>query len=397
MSPLKGQAKAFWVVCFAVLFATAPWLAGSAVAEGVSAKWQLGPSQKALLGTLTQAGFISGTLIYAMAGWADRYSARMVFVVSALLGAAFNAGFAFAPGYVPALAFRFFTGITLAGVYPVGMKIIASWFSTGLGYRLGVMVGALTAGTSLPFLLKAGQWGLSWRGVVLGASAAAAVAALAVLALVRDGPLLPRAAKFEPAMMWKVFAHRRFRRVALGYFGHMWELYAFWALGGYYLSAALGESPLAVRVPLIAFLVIAVGALGCALGGLISRRFGELGVARAALLGSALCCGLSPLVAGAAPALVVVFALAWGVLVVADSPQFSALASQNCPPEHTGTALTVQNGVGFLVSIVSMQLAPLLAETLGWAAVFAVLAPGPLLGLLALRGLEEPPRARISA
>jgi MFS family permease len=299
-----------------------------------------------------------------------------VFFASAIAGAAFNAGFAFAAdGLGLGLTLRLLTGVTLAGVYPVGMKIIATWFRTGLGWRLGVMVGALTLGTASPYLLRALGADLDWRTPVGIASAMACVGGAMIVTLVGDGPHLGRRASFEPRMLVDVFRDRAFRYTALGYFGHMWELYAFWSLVSAYLaSAGIG------RVAVVAFATIGAGAIGCAVGGWVSRRVGERRVALVALCVSGVACALSGFAHGLPEPLLIAFVMVWGVFVVADSPQFSALAARYCPAQYTGTALTVQNGVGFAVTLGSIQLVPVLAGPLGWQWAFVVLAVGPAFG-----------------
>jgi MFS family permease len=259
------------------------------------------------------------------------------------------------------------------------MKIVASWFQTGLGWRLGVMVGALTVGTATPYLLRAVGADLGWRGPVALASALAVGGGVLILVAVGDGPHLRGRAAFDPRMMAAVFRDRRFRLTAFGYFGHMWELYAFWSLVGSYLADA-GVA----RVPVIAFATIAAGAAGCAIGGWISRRTGERRVALVALVVSGTMCALSGFAHGASEPVLIAFVVVWGIFVVADSPQFSALAARYCPREYTGTALTVQNGVGFAITLGSIQLVPILASDVGWRWAFAILAIGPAFGALSM-------------
>tara|TARA_R110002096_G_scaffold171490_1_gene344363 strand:- start:48332 stop:49513 length:1182 start_codon:yes stop_codon:yes gene_type:complete len=378
------------VLSVAVLLATAPWLAGSAVSDALALRWQLSSAGVVWLTIATQLGFIAGTLFYSLTNLADQYSPRWVFIVSASIGALFNLGFAYlSDSFFVACCFRFATGLTLAGVYPVGMKIVASWFRGGLGFGLSVMVGALTIGTSLPFLLRALGTSLPWQSTVALASASAFVGAVLVLIGVRDGPYLPATAEFDASMIWKVFRIRSFRLAAFGYFGHMWELYAFWAM----LTAYVAKAPALQSSPQVAailvFAAIALGSVGCVLGGLASRRYGPRRIAMVALVLSFACCALSGFAFPLPMPLLAAFLIVWGMAVVADSPQFSALAVQTCPPEYVGTALTVQNGVGFAITIASIQLLPVVASSVGWQWTFLVLAPGPLLGVWAIRDLES--------
>lgn len=386
LHPTKRDAwRTIFVLSAAVLLATAPWLAGSAVADSLASKWQLSPGRVAWLTISTQLGFIVGTLLYAISNVADRYSPRWVFVVSALGGAVFNLGFAYlSEGFVSASCFRFATGLTLAGVYPVGMKIVTSWFRSALGLGLSIMVAALTLGSSMPFLVRATGTQLPWQSTVAIASAAAVAGSLLVALGVRDGPYLAAKARFDASMIWKIFGNRSFRLSSLGYFGHMWELYAFWTLIGAYLNRApaLSGTAIELRAPL-AFLTIAVGAFGCVGGGFLSRRVGPRRVALWALLLSSSCCVLSGLAFDLSLPWLAVFVLVWGVVVVADSPQFSTLAAQTCPKEYVGTALTIQNGIGFAITVASIQLLSLLAGDAGWQWAFLLLAPGPILGAVA--------------
>jgi MFS family permease len=375
--------RAFWLICCAVLLATATWFAGTAATPNLIPLWGLSDGQAAVLTSSVQLGFVVGTLLYAMLNLADRFNTRRVFFVSALLAALFNAAFAtLSDGVVSASIYRFLTGVMLAGVYPVGMKLVASWFDRGLGWRLGVMVGALVLGTALPFAFRLIPGDLDWRMLALVASAASLTGGLMVRYLIGDGPHLRHAAPFDVHAMFRVFKHRAFRDNSFGYFGHMWELYAYYSLVIFYLQAALLRQGTvsADRLALLTFFIGGAGTLGCVIGGRISRHIGERRVALWALLASASACLLSGFAFYWPSWLLVPFLILWGAVVVADSPQFSALATRYCPPEYTGTALTVQNGVGFAITIIAIQLLPELARWVGWQGVFLFLAPGPLLG-----------------
>lgn len=388
---MAASTRALAIVSLGVLLASSTWFTGTAAARELIGIWSLTAGEAALLTNATQLGFILGTLIYALANLADRFEARRVFALSALAGAACNLGFAYvADDLYVALGFRLLTGITLAGVYPVGMKIVASWFASGLGWRLGVLVGCLTLGTAFPYAITALDVGLDWRALAGVASIAATIAALLVRFAIDEGPLLRTRARLDLGMALAVFRHPPFRATAFGYFGHMWELYALWSLSGFWLAECLSEQATwADRIPLLTFATVAIGALGCAIGGLASRRIGERNVAMIALIGSALCCLGSGFAATLPGPLLLGYLLIWGVLVVADSPQFSALAARHAPAEYTGTALTVQNGIGFLVTMVAIQTLPWLAGQVGWRWTFTVLAIGPLLGALSLRRLPS--------
>jgi MFS family permease len=382
-APNAGQERrALLVVSAAVLLASATWFSGTAAARALASTWSLDPSAAAWLTNATQYGFIGGTILYALANLADRYNARWVFFLSAWAGAVCNLGFAWvAQDLSTALPFRFLTGMTLAGVYPVGMKIIATWFREGLGWRLGVMVGCLTLGTAFPYGVDAIGLDLDWRTMVSIASGAALLGGLLMLVGIGDGPFLRQRARLDLRMAFNVFRHPPFRNTALGYFGHMWELYALWALAGFFVAASVGDDPTwSARVPILAFATVAVGSLGCIIGGFISRRSGERKVALVSIVISGAMCASSGLAFDLPPALLLVFLLIWGTFVVSDSPQFSALAARHAPPAYTGTALTIQNGIGFLVTTASIQLVPILAAQVGWRWAFTLLTAGPILG-----------------
>jgi MFS family permease len=376
-------ARALVFVSLAVLLASSVWFSGTAAAPLLRREWSLTDGQSAWLTIAVQLGFITGTFLYAFLNLADRFNARRVFFCSAIAAAFFNAGFAWlARGLVMAVAMRFLTGVMLAGVYPVGMKIVASWFQSGLGWRLGVMVGALTLGTASPYLIQAAGAEFDWRLLVALASLSAAAGGALIMLAVTDGPHLKRRAEFDWRMMFKVFRHRPFRYTAFGYFGHMWELYAFWSLVAFYLAARFEADGTGARsfLPLLSFVAIGAGAIGCVAGGWISRRVGERAVALVSLIVSATCCALSGLAFALATGPLLVFIIVWGFFVVSDSPQFSALAARYCPPDYTGTALTVQNGIGFAITVVSIQMLPLVSATTGWRYAFMFLTVGPVLG-----------------
>ena len=339
-----------------------------------------------------QLGFITGTFLYAFFNLADVFNPRRVFFVSALMGAAFNAAFAFlTEGILMALLFRALTGVILAGIYPVGMKLIVSWFRSELGWRLGVLVGALTLETAFPYLIQALGAQLDWRTLAGTASALALGGGTLVLVALSDGPFLTTRAPFDARMLWKVFAHLPFRRTAFGYFGHMWELYAFWSMIIFYLGARFqsDEPSAGTGLSLLAFLIIGVGSLGCILGGWVSRRMGEKQVAKVSLMVSSTLCFSSGILYELNPWLLVALLLIWGFFVVSDSPQFFALAARYCPPQYTGTALTVQNGLGFAITVISIQLTPWIADITGWKWALTFLGLGPLLGFYFVQQLPE--------
>ena len=377
----KEANRALLIVSLAVMLSTSVWFSGTAAASTLQELWQLSSLQMSWLTISVQVGFILGTFLYAIFNLPDLFNSRSIFFLSAGAGALFNLSFAgLSDSLSSALIFRFLTGITLAGIYPVGMKIVASWFRVGLGWRLGVLIGALTFGKASSYLLQTLSDVVGWRLLVGMTSGATLIGGVLVLFLLADGPFLKQKAVFDFRMLFRVFQSRPFRYTAFGYFGHMWELYAFWSLIGFYLSTSLSTDR--VTTSGLSFLALAAGGIGCILGGLLSRSWGERKVALFCLVGSGVCCLLSGPFSFLPPCVVVALVLLWGMLVVADSAQFSALATRFCPPQYTGTALTVQNGIGFGITIPSIELLTALAGPLSWQFAFMTLAIGPAVGAL---------------
>ncbi len=386
-APDRPPARILPVIIVSQFAGTSLWFAGNAVLGDLQREWGLSPEALGYVTSAVQLGFISGTLAFAFLAIADRYSPRLVFLLCALAGAAANLGVLAVPsGLIPLLACRFVTGFFLAGIYPVGMKIASGWYRTGLGNALGFLVGALVLGTAFPHLLKGLGQAWPWQLVLTGVSLIAVAGGSLMYMLVPDGPHLVKGAggaRFDPRALAGVFASRGFRASAFGYFGHMWELYAFWA----FVPVVLVACAPGYNVPLWSFAVIAAGALGCAGGGLVSLRTGSARVAQAQLTASGLCCLASPLLLLAPPAAVIGFLLFWGVVVAGDSPQFSALNAANAPRTAVGSALTIANCIGFAITIVSIQLLGALSGNVPIETLFLLLTPGPVLGLLAMRPL----------
>lgn len=378
-------------IVIAQLFATSLWFSVNGV--GLSLQQELGwtATEIGWLTMATQLGFIAGTLVTAATGLADRVRASHLFMVSALLGALVNAGFILLAGvWELALAVRFVVGLCLAGVYPLGMKLVISWTPQHKGWALSWLLGMLTLGTALPHLLRGVTLDLAWPVPMMLASVLA-VAAAGMIARLGDGPHLPPAGR-TPGLGkgFRALGGRDFRAVAGGYFGHCWELYAFWTLVPLLVAHELArlDAP-AGLVPWLAFAVIGLGAVGCVWGGRLSRRLGSLRVARVALATSGLVCLLYPLLAGLAPWLLLGLLALWGLTVIADSPQFSALAAESAPPDAVGSALSVMNAIGFALTLPSILVTAWLWDDLGlW--VLWLLLPGPALGLWALSRLSGP-------
>lgn len=369
---------------------TSLWFAANAVLPDLQRELGL-PAQ--VVGSITSAvqlGFIVGTLVFALTAISDRFAASRVFFVCAVAGSAANLAVQLIkPQFAGLLALRFVTGVFLAGIYPVGMRIAAGWYREGLGRALGYLVGALVLGTAFPWLLRALGASLPWQQVLTAVSITAIVGGVVVLAFVPEGPHLARgAARFEPAALVAAFGAPQFRASAFGYFGHMWELYAFYAFVPLVLAARLGSAPDAARqLSGWVFAVIAAGAIGCVAGGLASVRFGSARVAFAQLAASGACCVLSPLAFAAPLPVFLGFLVFWGVVVAGDSPQFSALNARNAPAARVGSALTMANCIGFAITIVSIELLARLAGVFDAQWLLMVLALGPAVGLVAMRPL----------
>ena len=367
------------------LAGTAPWFAVNAVMPDLQLAFGWPASAVGTLTSAVQLGFIGGTLVFALLSVADRFAARQVFLLCALGAAAATLAAAMSAGSFGALLFwRALTGVCLAGIYPVGMKIAAEWFPRGLGVALGLLIGALVLGSASPHALRALAAGWPWTTVFYAVALACTLAgALLYLAI----PEPPRSAVHAGGLQGRALAciwtDRRVRASAFGYFGHMAELYTMWVLVPAVLATRLAGAPLSWA----AFAVLGAGAIGCVAGGALAARFGSARVAGAQLAASGLCCLLAPWALAADAPLFALWLLVWGITVAGDSPQFSALTAANAPRNALGSVLTLVNSIGFAISIVSIQLFVALAQTVPLERLLPWLALGPVLGLLALRPL----------
>jgi MFS family permease len=382
------------LVALAELLGMTLWFSATAVAVPIAAEFDLSSRGAAWLTMAVQAGFVSGTLASGLFNLPDRINARVLFALGALAGAGANLAVTGASSALSAVLWRFATGAALACVYPPGMKIAAGWTITRRGTALGLLVGALTLGSAAPHLLAAFVPALAWRSVLTVASLLAIVAAGITLFIVRDGPYMAASAPFDPRAARTIVRLPAARLATLGYLGHMWELYAMWTWMGAFAAAGLAvrgaESADAARWgSLVAFLAVASGAPACLAAGIWGDRIGKARVARGAMVGSAACALATPALFTAPAFWMLALTVIWGATVVADSAQFSALVADASPQEHVGTVLTLQTCAGFLLTMVTIRLMPMIADAIGWRWTFLVLAPGPILGAVAMTRLRR--------
>ncbi len=387
MNSTKKTRHILPTIVIAQFLCTSLWFAGNAVLPDIVENF---PTETSLLDNLTsmvQFGFISGTLVFAFFAISDIFSPSKVFFICGIAAALFNLGACLPLSDVHLLLlFRFLTGFMLAGIYPVGMKIASDYFKDGLGKSLGFLVGALVLGTAFPHLLKTFTASFPWQYVIFATSALSVAGALAILFLVPNGPFRTAGQKFNFRSCFDGFKNPGFRSAAFGYFGHMWELYTFWAFLPGMLLLFNSKHPFStLNIPLFSFLVIASGGISCMIGGLLSQRFGAKRIATIALAISGLCCLLSPIFLFSGSAyLFLIFLFCWGLSGTADSPLFSSLIAKNAPESLRGTSLTLVNCIGFAITIISIQVVNLLSKQLNVQYLYMVLAIGPVLGLWAL-------------
>ncbi|EAZ82556.1 MFS transporter [Algoriphagus machipongonensis] len=387
---VTSNRSALTLIVLAQFLGTSLWFAGNAVVPELSQLLE----DNSLLAPITSAvqfGFISGTFFYALFSIPDRFSPIKVFLTSAILASASNLMIIFLPLKIEfILVCRFFVGVFLAGIYPVGMKIAADYFEKGLGTALGYLVGALVLGTAFPHLIQGLDLQLSWKIIFICTSVLAIIGGLLIYLFVSDGPFRKKNQKFEISLIPKLSRITSLKSAASGYFGHMWELYTFWAFVPIFISFLYGEEFPQNQVSFLSFLIIAIGGVSCVFGGILSTKFGSKNIALFALLGSCVCCLLAFFVPSFPSFFWIIFLLAWGILVTADSPQFSTLVSHSVPAKYKGTALTLVNCLGFALSIVSIQVGQYLLNWIPVNQMLALLGIGPLIGLFLFKLFQKP-------
>jgi MFS family permease len=391
---LAGKGRSLAVLAACEVLGMSLWFSASAVLPALKTQYPMSGAQAAALSSSIALGFVAGTLLSAVLGLADRFEPRRFFALSALAGAAANgATVLLEPTGLAFVALRFAVGASIAGIYPVGIKMAATWARADLGLLVGLLVAASTLGNASAFLLAA-FGDVDWRSALLGASALAVLAA-ALIALFEAGPRHRQTVTFRARYVLDAWRVRPLRLANLGYYGHMWELYAMWAWiaafaeASFLLSTPALDAPFAAK--LAAFATIGLGAIGCLAGGILADRWGRTALTIAAMLVSGSCAVLAGFVFGSPPWLLVVFCIVWGIAAIADSAQFSASVVELSDAEHVGTMVTVQTCVGFLLTMVSIHLVPPINLALGWQWTFLFLAIGPFLGAYAMYALRRDP------
>ena len=381
----RAALKALGLLAAALVLSMTTWFSATAVVPQLRGQWDLGNTAAAWLTIAVQVGFVAGALAGSALSVADVFPARAVILVGSLGAALANLVLVVAGGPEIGIAARLATGFFLAGVYPPALKLASTWFLRGRGTALGIVVGALTLGSAAPHLVN-GLGGLDWRLVVWVTSALTAAGGLIVFFGVDEGPYAFPSARFDPRQAGLVLRNRGVRLASLGYFGHMWELYAMWAWFLVFFAAVAADGPAAAYAT---FAVIGAGAVGCWVGGVLGDRWGRPETTAAMMAVSAVCAALIGLAASAPAGVVLGLGLVWGFTVVGDSAQFSTLVTELAEQAYVGTALAFQMAVGFALTVPTIWVLPFLEDEVGWRWAFAFLAPGPALGIVAMLRLRR--------
>ncbi|WP_029617896.1 MFS transporter [Pseudorhizobium marinum] len=384
------------ILCGAVVLSFSTWFSANAIAPDVSRAWALSPAAAGWLTNGVQIGFVIGALLASLFNLPDLVRMNRLMAASAGLAAVSNAALLLEPGPVMATLCRLATGFALAGVYPPALKLVSTWFITGRGLAFAAVIGAITAGSSLPHLFRGAISGIHWQTVVVLSSLAALVSMLGFLRFASEGPYPFGKAVFDPRQIGKVLRDRNVALANLGYLGHMWELYAMWAWLLAYLSAAYEKNAVgtATDASLLTFAAVAAGVIGCFAGGVLSDRFGRTATTAGMMIASGTCALLIGFVFDGPQWLLVLVVIVWGITIIGDSAQFSAAVTELADRSYIGTALSLQMGMGFALTILMIWLMPHLAAWLGgWQWTFSILAVGPFIGATAMLVLRRRPEA----
>jgi len=378
------------VIVFSQFAGTSLWFAGNAIIGDLQTAMNISLEDTGIVTSAIQLGFIFGTLVFALLSISDRYSPRKLFFLCSVLGSVSNLLIYFiAHDLFSLLVLRFITGFFLTGIYPIGMKIAAGWHKEKLGNAIGLLVGALALGTAFPHLIKSFGGSLPWEQVILVISAFSLAGGIAMYLLVEDGPYISSGTKFNPKSIITLFKYKELRSSALGYFGHMWELYTYYALIPLILIYYLKLSPYELNISLWSFIIIASGSIGCIVGGMISKKIGSTKVAFIQLGLSGLCCLISPLMFNTSAPIFLTFLIFWGIVVIGDSPQYAAIIALSAPKELVGSGLTLVNSIGFAITILSLWFVYQFLDIIDISYALMILAVGPILGLISLKPLVK--------
>ena len=382
-----------------MVLSMATWFSASAVLPVVRDRWELSSTSASWLTIAVQLGFVVGAVVVAVANLADTVPPVRLILAGSLMAAAANLGLLGVSGAGGAIALRFVTGAALAGVYPPALKAMSTWFRVGRGTALGIMVGALTLGSALPHLVN-GFGGLDWRAVIVATSATTVAGGLLARFAFREGPFEFPPAVFDPRQIGRLARDRGVRLASIGYFGHMWELYAMWAWFAAFATDTLARHGIddpAQLASLLTFAVIGIGAIGCYGGGILGDRWGRTRLTASAMATSGTCALAIGFLRDAPLPLLIVVALIWGLTVVADSAQFSTIVTEVADQSYVGTAVTLQLAVGFVLTVATIWLVPVIRDGPGWAWAFVLLVPGPVIGTAAMLRLRSLPEANLIA
>ncbi|MEM7336674.1 MAG: MFS transporter [Chloroflexota bacterium] len=392
---LEKKWQTLWLLSIAELLGMAVWFSASAIVPTLTEIWDLTASGQAWLTMSVQIGFVVGAFISSLLNLADRISAKYFFAVSTFLAGVMTGLIPLiANGLAIALLLRFLTGMLLAGVYPVGMKLMATWTKKDRGLGIGLLVGALTIGSGLPHLLTLFGTSANWQQVLYLAASLAIIGSFIGIFFIQEGPYKTASPPFDWKQIGKLLSERPVVLANLGYLGHMWELYAMWAWISIFLAESFRLQNVSTRwASLVAFGVLAVGGVGSYVAGVLADKYGRTQITTISLITSGSCAVLIGFLFGGNPILLTILALVWGFAIVADSAQFSAAVSELSPKQFIGTALTLQTSLGFLLTLFTIRLIPPLVEFIGWQFAFTLLAIGPVVGIWAMQSLRKLPEA----